>query len=61
LDDPGIATAETGEELDDAEAVGFDTAPANDRDVDGDVVVIDVGFAGAAVAVVEVTGVESLL
>lgn len=59
VDDPGAATAETGDELDDGED---DVAPANDRDVDGDVVAIDVVVAGAgAGAVVEVSGAESLL
>jgi hypothetical protein len=40
FDDVGAATADT-----EVEAVGLGTAPANDRDVDGDVVVIDVVFA----------------
>jgi hypothetical protein len=61
LDDPGAATAEMGAELDESEVVGLET-PANERDVAGAVVVVEVGFVGAtAVVGVEFWTVESLL
>jgi len=62
LDEPGVATAETGAELDERDVVGLETAPANDSDVAGAVVVVDVGFVGATVVdAVELWVVESLL
>jgi hypothetical protein len=62
LDDPGAATAETGAGLEEPGVVGLATAPANERDVAGAVVVVDVGCAGAtAVDAVELWVDESLL
>jgi len=62
LDEPGVATAETGAELDERDVVGLEAAPANDSDVAGAVVVVDVGFVGATVVdAVELWVVESLL
>jgi len=59
LDDPGAATAESGEP-EDKDVVGLETAPANERDVD--VVVVDADVVGAtAVDAVEFWTVESVL
>src|SRR5689334_8456567 len=56
VDDFGAATAETGTELDEREVVGLETAPANEKDAVGAVVVIDVVFAGAGAVVEEGAG-----
>ena len=61
LDEPGAATAETGAEPDERDVVGLETAPANDRDVAGAVVVVDVGFGVTAVDAIELWAVESVL
>ena len=61
LEEPGTATAETGPEPDETDVVGLETAPVNDRDVAGAVVVVDVGFGVTAVDAVELWAVESVL
>ena len=61
LDEPGAAIPESGVGLGDVKGVGLDTAPINESDVVGTVVVVDV-FAGAtAFDAVGVWEVESLL